>query len=471
MALVPDGKERAAVITENRDKKRTLQVRFLDVQSMSLKEPITVVLPKVGGEQLMFDDAFFVDHRLLICATSTQKSTKSIQSWGLFVDSQTGDLSEPALLLDQADNRQQVGYALAPNGKMILVYPKIVLPTAGMTKSFIRVLDENLQAVWERKLDLPITPDLSSKNTFRIDDRGFLYILLGSTHVLKDRSDAAPLRSDGLSLILYDPDQNSVKEFSIDPGENHITGGELVLLPNGDVAVAGFYTTQRYLSVAGSFYFRVNTESKTASVNNIAPFPTDLLAQFKRSNQEEKNAWLDQFYFDYLLADDAGNVVLSAENYEFETRFQTDITTGRQRITNHYYFNDVLVLKLDTVGNLLFGSRIPKFQSTIDDSGVNSSYTLAASSDSIAVIFMDSPENASRLSKDPSASLKAFSGARNSVITLCSLSSSGDQSRRNPAQLNVETRPIIPSQSVYAGDVVLLLSKSRRNFRLAKVEW
>jgi hypothetical protein len=136
--------------------------------------------------------------------------------------------------------------------------------------------------------------------------------------------------------------------------------------------------------------------------------------------------------------------------------------------TNHYYYNDVIAVKVDPKGNIEWAEKIAKRQHTIEDGGFYSSYTLAIVKGRICFIFNDNPKN---LTYDGVGKVANYRGRAESVVTLVSLDQSGKQTRQPLffGDMEVIARPKVCEQ-ITSRDVIMF-GQRKKTQQFARVSF
>jgi hypothetical protein len=138
---------------------------------------------------------------------------------------------------------------------------------------------------------------------------------------------------------------------------------------------------------------------------------------------------LDDFYLDYLMLTDSGDVVLAGENYYMSRIVSTDPTTGRQLIEYRYNYDEIMVCRMDTAATHLWNVRIPKKQFTSLLNDENFSYSCVLKGESVTVTFNDDDSNNELNKSGKQASASPWSGSKNSVTTRVDINLDGQYRR------------------------------------------
>lgn len=333
------------------------------------------------------------------------------------------------------------------------------------------MVDENLETIWEKNLDFPAPVDLLVNKEYRVDKNGQLYMLSGVAKQIKARKETQPLRSEGFSVAIYNPDENKIKEFEVDLDEKWVHSADYAISDDGNLIIAGFFSNDRYFSIAGTYFFKIDGKTKQIAAKSLNPFTEEYLKQFSKNRNDKFETELEDVYFDNLFLTKDGGVILTGENYNYSLQYRTDITTGRQQVMYYYYYNDVVSVRLDNEGKEMWAARTPKFQETVNDDGTRSSYAAAISNDALYLVFNDNPVNSERWTEDNTASLKVFNNNRRDIVSSATILRDGQQTRNNPQGNNEGSTLLNPKFNLRVGNSLIVMARTRKEVRFARIQF
>ncbi len=173
-----------------------------------------------------------------------------------------------------------------------------------------------------------------------------------------------------------------------------------------EIIMTGFYAEDQMSDIRGVFFIRMNKKTNEITYQKHTPFSSDFISAGKA-------AW-DRSYWDRMVAQsnrernlnnfkvlemratkDNGYVVV-AEHQEVDATLKTtggDENSSKPKYDYNYYFDDLLVYKLDGEGELLWVKRIPKSQQSQNDQGAYLSTLVAITDENVHLFFNDSQRN------------------------------------------------------------------------------
>lgn len=447
-----------------------------DRTTMKRVKESVVFVPNIPDHVVQLDDILILDQKLFLIVTAFDADGLTVRAYATMLG-QDGKPTEIPILLAEAGSRKRgskpFGYQLSKDKKLLLIYPGNPSERRVAERYSYRVVDAKLETVWQKDLDLPYNTDLLEVGDYRLDSRGHLYMLSGVASSTKDIGRNERQQGDQrYTMISYNPEVNKIKEFDIAVDGKWVIATSFDLDDSDNPVVGGFYSNDRYFSISGTFFLRINGESKQIEATGMKDFEPAFIAQFLRSRRADKNTELNSFYFDHFIVRPNGGAVFVAEQYYVEQRWRTDIATGRQEILYYYHYNDLIVIDAAPDGTINWTARVPKEQVSVNDRGPYSSYALASDGNNIHILFNDNPENVALLSEDPQAHPKAMNSLKRSSATLVTIDEQGNRTRKNlfkSRDSDVILRPKT-SLSPTPGEL-FLYGRHRKSYRFGRLQF
>lgn len=348
----------------------------------------------------------------------------------------------------EAKNKEQegtFGINISSDSSKLLLYNKLPYQRKNPEQFALHVFDENFEKLWTKNITLPYPDNTFRLEEYRVDKNGNVY-LLGT--LFKDNAAYRRRGSPNYQYIIlaYTKDGTDKEQYKIDLKNKFITDLTFRVGNNGDLICSGFYSERDTYSVKGTYFFKLNAETKEIYNENHKEFEFEFLTEYmnertrekarqaERSGDRKRQPELYQFSLDELILRSDGGAVLVAEQfYVFEEREYDNYpyfgssafyrsSYNRIQYTTHYNYNDILVVNIRPNGEIEWAARIPKKQETEDDGGYFSSYAMSIVRDKLYFVFNDNGRNFDSNVKDNR--LYNFNG-RNSVISLAQISKDG----------------------------------------------
>ena len=335
----------------------------------------------------------------------------------------------------------------------------------------LRIYSVALELLSSKELALPYTSEVLNIDKMLIDNRGQFYMLSG---VLPEKNAIQTpdlqARNKRYLLFSYDFSRNKLKEFDVNLKDKWVVGVSFGIAPTGVLSIGGFYSNDMYFSIAGSFFFSINTENWSIVSKTMKPFEKDFLREFGSSRLDAGGRELYNYYFDHFILKPDGSAFFVAEQYYAEQRWMMDPGTGRQSISYAYNYNDLIVVSVDTSGQIGWTTRIPKRQVTLNDGGPYSSYTLSYGERNLDVIFNDNPRNYEPGQDELMDNPASFGSLKKSLVTWARVDARGGLTRTPLFSAKESETVVRPKISFRTTESELIVySQLRKEFRHIKI--
>ncbi len=363
----------------------------------------------------------------------------------------------------------------------ILVFSQLPYRKNTPEKYQIKVMDKQLNEIWEQDVTLPYPDEKFTIEEYRVDTEGNVFVL---GVIFKDgyRKRRSGRPNYQYTLLTYSKNGSLAPEYKIDLKDQFITDLTFRIQKNGDPVCTGFYSDKNSYSMRGTYFFKINR--KTGDVYNINmkefefDFLTELMSDRKKrraeraeeSNNNKRQTELFQYDLDKLVLRSDGGAVLIAEQYYITTendRYRDQYGYWQTRTTNTYHYNDIIVVNINPDGEIDWASHVPKRQVTSNDGGYFSSYSIAVTGKAIYMVFNDNGKNFEK-GKEAHKTY-AYNGSR-SIVTLAEVKPDGSVNRY-PLFSNKEegiiTRPKVCKQT--AKDEIIIYGERNRKYKFASV--
>ena len=226
------------------------------------------------------------------------------------------------------------------------------------------VFTSNLTKVWTKEVRMPYTEKKMDNIDYHIDHKANVYLLsmiyngsASSMELVKGKPNYR------IEVIKISPDSDEVKRFQTSLGSKMINSISLYQGYENDLIMGGYYTISNkdIHDARGIFYLRMD-ENGIVKDKSTFEFPLAVLNQNESNKTIRKNdkksgekAEFSNLRMMKIIVEDDGSVVLVGEQAYVVT------TTGKTTSVTHY-FNDIIVAKIDSDGELAWLKKLPKKQ-------------------------------------------------------------------------------------------------------------
>ena len=270
-------------------------------------------------------------------------------------------------------------FVLSPDRSKLLVYDweedGDIEEVKGLSNEImLRVYDNRFNLLWSRKVYL--APNNSGKRVMsikklRVSNSGEAAIL---TDYFRNH------RSYSLREVTADPTLFFVGEKTSDfsrltPNLGNLFFNELDFMydAEGNIIWFGFYSNRKYFQQAGFFYIKINAARNKILSKKISSFDTDLLKSVLKKNKLKASTELRNFETAYFKISKNGDLIVSAERRPYG-------------VANHKS-HDIIVLRFDSNGTLLWSKHIFKYNIFAQSLKVFLDHYLQIDNDDIYILY------------------------------------------------------------------------------------
>lgn len=346
-------------------------------------------------------------------------------------------------------------YKIARDSSKILIVYSLPYEEDTPQKFGFHVLSNQMNTLWQKDITLPYPDELFDIINFRVDNEGNAY-LLGKVFKEKRKEKRRGLPNYSYEVIACRDAGSSVQQYPISIEDRFLTDMQIEIQDAQTIICAGFYSEKGTVSIRGTYFLKVDAATKTIKAKNFKEFDIGFITQNMKAREAKKaarkekkgeEAELFEYDLDKLLVGKDGSAILIAEQYFVRAVTMSRMINGRQDFytVNHYYYNDIVAVKMDPSGDIAWAKKIPKTQHTREDGGFYSSYALAIVKGNLCFIFNDNPNNLDLEDDEKADNYKVTK----SIVVVASLDPKGNLTKKpifNAKDVEVITVPKVCEQ-------------------------
>lgn len=372
-------------------KKQELIVRKFYKSDLQLIESINIYENPADGFYGEPREVFFSDNKIFMFSNLFDEVNKiTVITLEIFND-QCQKLSsaiidtladdENLFIQEEFDNK---GFLLARSNK----YSKLTEQEIG-----IKYVDNNGKVQWQETLKSPMALQNISIEKIRFRENGPIYILCNYAFDANNAlNNDQNLINNKYAIWAYQHEKSFLKEFEVRLKAKWVNGIQMELNAANQLILSGFFNETRYNTVAGTFSLSIDKKMQLLR-SSLYKYDDAILQKFIEQKDIEKKKELE----DYVLRDIAmlasGAYFLVGERYYKYTERNYDPRTNITTTTEYYNYNSIIVSYFDSLGNHKWTDRVPKYQSSTNDFGYFSSYSLLNTGKEIYLFFNDNDKN------------------------------------------------------------------------------
>ncbi|MES2589360.1 MAG: hypothetical protein V4622_10290 [Bacteroidota bacterium] len=266
-----------------------------------------------------------------------------------------------------------------------------------------KVLTSDFEVVSEGEYELPYESNMVSISNNYLSNTGDYFLAAkvykndGSKKMFKSRTNL-----DKVVLMHVTP--SGLEEFDLE-FKNGKTISDLTFSSDNNkiMSFTGLYGDDNSSGIKGVFFFQLNYAKKQITNEGWNEFGKDFITEGWSDRSKEKaekrtakgKGEPELFEYDlrdiHTLAD--GSMIGMLEQYFVRVSTYTDPKTGTTTTTYTYYYNDLIVYKINKDGSFDWMKKIKKSQVSSNDGGYFSSVASFVSGNKLNILFNDNLKN------------------------------------------------------------------------------
>ena len=454
--------------------------------NMALEKILPLEL-KEGKKWKTLDQVVYMKEEMVLFSSFKNQKLKKNFLFFQTIDKKTlkpnNDLKKIAEI-DYSDNSRynagNYGFEMSRDSTKFMVYYNLPYNKKEKEKFGFHVYDQQMNTLWNKNITLPYTDKLFHVGDYELDNEGNVHII---GRIFKDRVKLERFGKPNykFEILSYYDQGNSLEKYQIQTEDKFLTDMQIAISDEQNIICSGFYSDEGTYSVKGSFFFKIDRESKAIISKNYSEFSIDFITQhmkpgkqkrIKKRAKKGKNRELYEYDLRDIIIKDDGGIVMIAE--QFYIRVVTNTRTNSNGITAtttsyHYYYNDIIVVNISADGTFKWTEKIAKKQHTVNDDGHYSSYDVAVVGDKLHFIFNDHKKNMEY--KGDGKRLRYYKGKKSkSLAVMVTLDANGKQSKKalfSVKDKKMYLRPKFCKQLL--ANQVLVYGQKGRNHYLGKM--
>lgn len=451
-----------------RGRKGDMFIEIYDLK-MNLKSSKPIIKP---NEELTYNSIFLIGGKLYAFLNYIDKKKDEISLLGSSL-SKDGMLSNEMIELAklEAKSKRSMGSfnvdTSSGNGnKTFLIFESPAYEKTANEKFNFSVYDLDFKLKQKIVLSLPYLDKEFSVNQFVLDAKGNIHLLAN----LKIKSEEKERGKSAYEyrVLSYFTTNDELKEYQIDMEQNYLSEIKMKVNISGDLLLSGFYSDKGFNGMKGVFFVKIDIGKQKVVTQKVTAFTKDFLELFMSERKAEKGKELTNYYVDKIVPKEDGGIIMVSEYYRYYQSCYTD-ANGNTRCTNHYNYDDIVAVNFDVDGKVIWWTKVPKRQHTVNDGGYMSGYAMAVAGDKLFFIFNDHVAN---LNITDPLKYKNMSSAKKAVTTLVTLSEKGEMSRNvlfNTKENKCVMRPKFHLQS--SGSELIMYADRSSSYMLSRIKF
>lgn len=265
------------------------------------------------------------------------------------------------------------------------------------------VYSSDLEVVSEGEYELPYDADKVSITNNYLSNTGD-YFLAAKVYKANENKGLFKSRLNLDKIVLMQVTPDGVEEFDLQLKDGkYISDLSFSSDQNRLMTFTGLYSDKSHSGVKGVFFMQLDFNKKSVTREGWEEFSKDFITQGwsdrakkKAQKRADKGKGEPELY-EYDIRDiqtlKDGSMIGMLEQYYVVVTSHTDPKTGATTYTYTYYYNDVIVYKVNKNGGFDWVKKIKKYQVSTNDGGFYSSVASFHTDDKLVMLFNDNLKN------------------------------------------------------------------------------
>lgn len=186
-------------------------------------------------------------------------------------------------------------------------------------------------------------------------------------------------------IIKFDFETGAIDSAEIFFGPNKRKSYMLYEADDGSILLAGL-TSSNFSGVGGVYTMKYSSDL-ILTKTSVVEFEKGFVSNTWSKNEEKENTALSYYSYsitDLMLTEDKSTILILEQ---FDTKSSTHTVSGSSSKVTSYIYGDIIVIKQNSKGELLWKVAVRKYQYSVNDLGRYSSFFAFLDGDDLRLIF------------------------------------------------------------------------------------
>ncbi len=258
--------------------------------------------------------------------------------------------------LFSGQNKRQTNWAVSPDGKLFAIATDNIKRNSNSYD--VRLYDADSMTLIHKKTYFENQEKFFRSFDMTIDNNGNIYALG------KEYQDGKREQDNGKPnyvITITKISKDALTTAKIDLDDNNHIADLIIIEKEKELHLYGFYSEKKAGKISGLNKFQVSKKDLAIISKRKSKLPEEIFKDIYNENKADrnKNKDLNNYYLDFVLEDENGNVTLLAEQFFITQVYVSNGQAGGYWTTVPNY-NNILVLNLNNDGEVVWGRSILK---------------------------------------------------------------------------------------------------------------
>jgi len=200
----------------------------------------------------------------------------------------------------------------------------------------------DMQLLWQKEFSLPYGSEFTDIKQVKADNHGNLHM---GIEIYPERGFTDVNQRDQTQhkfiLLSYFPEQNKIKETDLNIGEKWVSDMAMDITNKDEIVVSGFYSKDRFNSIAGSFYLRLNSTDLSVQASSLQALSKESVIDLIGEKKTEKGKEVPRVELRHIIVNENGSSTIVGEQFWMRERNEYN-TAGGFFTRQIFYFMDLV---------------------------------------------------------------------------------------------------------------------------------
>ncbi|MFA7379501.1 MAG: hypothetical protein WC150_03520 [Bacteroidia bacterium] len=344
------------------------------------------------GNKSRFENIVLYEGGLLLLKSMENQQTNKIELLSTKVD-ENGIAGTTWVKIDETPKKSgnDIGdFTVVPStNKSLLVASHTEYGSNNQSVLVITVFNPQQQQVLTRKFDLEYNYENLRYKELQIDDYGNVYFSTSFTNTTKKKN--TPERKEH-SMYAYFKDADKLTKYKLNEGNYYVNDFSFgINYIKKCLTICGYYSSTNEDYVGGTFLYNISIDSGTVFFHKFQELDKGVVSKMVGEREATKRPELSNIQMSKLILRSDGGMVMVGENVYTTQQTYTYYVNGVPQYSYRsvYNYDDIMVISLDPDGKSEWFEVIRKKQSSMNDEGYFSSFSMIAVKDKMHFLYND----------------------------------------------------------------------------------
>lgn len=349
---------------------------------------------KTKNREFNFAKTLILKDRIAVVYFTKDKRNRTF--YGQTFDFEGNVLTEMSQIESFEERSYSASYYfdISEDSSMVYMFRQPKLDKDEKDKFFLKIWGSGMQELHNLEIELPYAnKEFSVKDYYLTSDKQLL-MLARIDIPKKERQKGDP--SNYFKLINLNVDAGEMIDFDLKLRDRFIRNINLRFDQQENAYCVGVYGDEKGgYDYAGTFFYKLDYKTGAITSENLEEFSPELIKEMNNSDSDRKNNQELRSNINLkqvISKPDGGNFVIFEEEYIQVSTYTN--SNGSTSTTYYYHNNDILVMNLDSQGEIIWQAVIPKQQMSVNDNGMFNSFYATFYNNKLHFIFNDHIDNA-----------------------------------------------------------------------------